>query len=345
MAKRNAEVVLQYSTVYPFRLRGNEMHCVYCREVYEDPADYRKHLDETHQQFTVSTAFAHCGSRKEYLKVDVTDLKCRLCANPFEDINEIAKHLYERHDRRKLNLKYDIGMQPYKMERGNWGCYICGKKMPSLTTLGRHTTAHYQKFTCDVCGRNYLTNEALRYHFRCSHSGKHCCRKCWREFPNLDAKREHIKMSKPCRPFVCVHCGDRFLSWEVKQKHLIDVHGRPKKTYECPDCDKVFESRRIFYLHYKLSHTEDSFTCSCCGQKFANKKVLDDHRLGHTGEKLYKCSVCSKAFSREKTLKQHMWIHSENKRFSCHICDKQFAQKVSFKGHMKSHHPNVIIEF
>lgn len=345
MAKRNAEVVLQYSTAYPFRLQGNEMLCVFCCESYQDPAEYRKHMDDAHQTYTVSTAFAHCYRRKDYLKVDLTGLRCRICEEPFNDINDIAKHIQEWHDAKNLDLKYEVGMQPYKMENGNWSCFVCNKKMPSMVTLVRHTTAHSLKFTCDICGRNYHKNEALRYHIKCSHSGKHSCRKCWREFPSLEKKREHIKVSKPCWPFCCTSCGDRFLSWEIKQKHLSDYHGRPKKTYNCPDCDKVFENRKLFYKHFKLSHTDENFICTCCGQRFADKKDLEDHRLGHSGEKLFKCSVCTKAFSRDKTLKQHMWIHSENKRFGCLICDKQFAQKVSLKGHMKSHHPNISLEF
>jgi KRAB domain-containing zinc finger protein len=297
MAKRNAEVVLQYSTAYPFRLQGNSMLCVYCCESYQDPAEYRQHMDSTHQNFTVSTAFAHCSRRKDYLKVDLTGLKCRLCAETYSNVKDMAKHIYDLHECKKLNLNYEVGMQPYKMEKGCWECSICDMRLPSLVKLGRHTTAHYQKFTCDICGRNYYTNESLKYHVRLSHSGKHSCRKCWVEFSNLDEKKEHLKVSKQCWSFCCLTCGDRFMSWENKQKHQVQVHGCAKRTYECPDCDKVFDSRKHFYKHYKLSHTDENFICSCCGLKFANKRELDDHRIGHTGEKGHKCSVCvSKRF-------------------------------------------------
>ncbi|XP_059056466.1 oocyte zinc finger protein XlCOF6-like isoform X13 [Achroia grisella] len=341
MAKRNAEVILQYSTVYPFRLRGKWMQCVYCCDRYEDPTVYRNHMDEHHQKFTVSTAFAHFGKRKDYLKVDCTNLKCRMCRQPFETLEDVAKHIYERHECKKLNLNYELGMQPYKISKDNWICLLCDKKFAALTKLCRHTTSHFLKFTCDVCGRCYLTNEALKYHIKCSHSGKYQCRRCWREFESTEEKREHQRNSKPCWTFCCTTCGERFNSWELKQKHSVEIHNLPKQTYNCPDCGEVYDSRKLFYAHYKLTHTDESYMCSYCGLKFICKNALEDHRICHTGEKPFKCTVCTKSFSREKGLKQHMWIHSDIKRFICAICSKQFAQKVSLKCHMKSHHPDI----
>lgn len=341
LAKRNAEVVLKFATVYPFRLRGKSLLCVYCHEEYEEPNDYRQHMNDCHQSFTLATAFAHCSKGKDYPKVDCTNIKCRECGDLFETIAEVANHIYHIHEQKILNLNYDIGLQPYKLQKDKWVCYLCGEKLASLTTLCRHTTSHYLKYTCDMCGRSYMTFEALKYHIRCSHSGKNVCRKCWTEFPTLQDKRDHIRATPSCMPFCCLNCGERFLSWELKQKHLVSNHGHPARDYSCPECEEKFSVRKRFYNHYKLTHTDSGFVCSCCGLKFGTKGQLDDHRVGHTGEKDFMCRVCLKTFSRQKSLKQHMWIHSETKRFLCVVCDKQFAQKVSLVGHMKSYHPDV----
>lgn len=341
----NAEVVLRYSTAYPFRLRGNMLRCVYCCDEYQDPTEYRQHMDESHQTFTVSTAFSHCAKSLEYLKVDCTDLSCRVCGIPCDTLEEIARHIRDCHDNNVIDINYEIGMQPHRIDSDKLLCFICDKKFPSINKLCRHTTSHYQKYTCDVCGRSYLTKEALVYHVRCSHTGSHACRKCWREFSTLEEKKNHMRVSKTCWSFCCVTCGERFLSWEFKQKHLVEAHGRPKRTYSCPDCSKVFESRKKYYLHFTLKHTDDIFVCACCGLKFANQGMLDDHLLVHSNEKKFECKICLKSFTRKKSLTQHMWIHSETKRFQCVICEKQFAQKVSLKGHMKTHHPEVPIDF
>lgn len=341
-AKQNAELVLQYSTVYPFRIRrGKDLLCVYCHEEYSDPNDYRSHMDEYHKSFTVSTAFAHCAKRKDYLKVDLTNLKCRICFTPCDSLKEIAAHIRDVHGMSQINTDFDIGMHPYRLNGEKWNCALCDSKFASLIKLCRHTASHYQKYTCDVCGRMYLTNEALKYHTRCSHSGSNSCRKCWTEFPTLEMKKEHIKMSKSCWPFCCTACGERFFSWEKKQEHLTEVHGREKRAYACPDCEQVFSCRKPFYKHYTLVHSDNCYKCPCCDLKFSTKNQMEDHRFGHTGEKPFRCDVCSKTFSRKKNLEQHLWIHRENKRFGCLICEKQFAQKVSLTGHMKSHHPEI----
>ncbi|XP_052745572.1 PR domain zinc finger protein 5 isoform X25 [Bicyclus anynana] len=251
-AKRNAELVLQYSTAYPFRIRGKDMLCVYCHEEISDPNDYRTHMDKSHKTFTVSTAFAHCGSGKEYLKVDITDLKCRICCTPCDNLDDVAKHIRDVHGIANFEADSEIGMHPYRLFSDKWVCALCAKKFATIIQLCRHTTSHYQKYTCDVCGRMYLTIEALKYHTRCSHSGSNVCRKCWTDFPTLEMKREHLKVSKSCWPFCCVSCGERFVSGERRQARLIDVHGQKRKLYHCPDCDQTFRTRKPFYNHYTL---------------------------------------------------------------------------------------------
>ncbi|XP_052745569.1 oocyte zinc finger protein XlCOF6 isoform X19 [Bicyclus anynana] len=337
-SRRNAELVLQYSTAYPFRVRAKDMICVYCHEEFAEPNMYRDHMDEEHKTFTVYTAFAHCHRGQEFLKVDITGLKCRICSTPFENLQDIAAHIRDTHGFSEINTDIEIRMHPYRLNSEKWGCALCNEKCASLIKLCRHTASHYHKYTCHVCGRMYLTNQALKYHTRCSHSGKNVCRKCWTDFPTLELKKEHVKISKSCWQFCCITCGERFASWEKKQDHLTEVHGREKKVYGCRDCDQTFSSRKPFYKHYILVHSDKSYICPYCDFKFISKREMENHKIGHTGEKPFRCEVCSKMFPREKDLKQHLWIHSKMKRFVCAICEKQFAQKVSLKGHMKSHH-------
>ncbi|CAH2251360.1 jg5997 [Pararge aegeria aegeria] len=341
-AKRNAEIVLQYSTAYPFRVRGKEMLCVYCQEEFTDPNDYRNHIDECHKSFTVNAAFAHCVKAKEYLKVDITNLRCRVCSTPCDTLENMAAHIRDVHGVSQINMDCEIRMHPYRLFSEKWVCALCDKNFATLTQLCRHTTSHYQKFGCDVCGRKYLTSEALKYHTRCSHSGTHMCRKCWTDFPTLELKREHVRISVACWPFCCTICGERFVSGERRQSHLVEVHGQEKKVYECPDCDQIYKSRRPFYNHYTLVHSDNSYKCTYCVLKFSTKKQMEEHRFSHTGKKPFHCNVCSKTFSRRKNLQQHIWIHSETKRFICAVCDKQFAQNVSLKCHLRSYHPEIV---
>lgn len=346
MARRNAEVILRYTNVCPFRLQGKTIICVFCCDKFtdQDPFEIRRHVEEEHKKFKIDYAFYHCGSSAS-LKVDISNLKCKLCLLPFISIEEVAKHISEIHDVKRINLDYSISLTPYRFD-DQWGCCLCEARAGTLHMLSRHIGTHFQKFTCDACGRTYQNNEGLRYHIRCSHGAKGFpCRKCWKEFPTLELRKEHVKNSDACKPVACTTCGERFMSAEAKYRHAEEVHALARRSYVCPECGKKYNQRKDFYRHYKINHTSDNYTCTACNMKFAEKKCMIEHMLGHTGAKMYKCVVCDKAFNRQKNLKQHMWIHSEHKRFVCPVCQKQFAQKVSYKAHMKSYHSEVIIQF
>lgn len=275
MAKQNAELLLAYSTLYPFRiLRTKDILCVYCREEFTDPNHFRNHVDECHKTVTVTTAFAHCSSGKESLKVDLTNLKCRICLSSCENLEEIAAHIRDAHAISQINTDFDLGLHPYRLNNEKWICAVCEKKFATLIQLCRHTPSHYHKYSCGICNRTYLTAQALKCHTRSSHSGGNVCRKCWTDFPTLEMKREHVKTSKPCWPFCCTACGERFVSGEKRQTHLTDVHGEERKQYECSDCDLTFKSRRPFYNHFTLVYSDNSVKCPCCHLRFTSQKQM-----------------------------------------------------------------------
>ncbi|CAG9574920.1 unnamed protein product [Danaus chrysippus] len=340
MARRNAEFIVRFSTAYPFRLPEDSMVCVYCCDSYSDPAMYRRHMEEEHQNFNVRMAFVHCS--EGYIKVDCTELRCRLCSEPFDALEDVAQHLFHKHEQ-PLNLSFELGMQPFKLEKDKLICAICRAKSLCLRQLSRHTQTHFLKYTCEACGKSYATMTPLKHHITYSHTGQErICRKCKKTFSSLTEKRQHLQDSKSCWSHLCNVCGERFLSWTIKQAHLTEVHGAPKRTYVCPECLEVFPDRKKFRVHFKILHTDDNFVCTCCGLKFDTKRNLENHRVVHTKEKLFPCPVCSKSFPRKKNLVQHMWIHSELKRFSCTLCNKQFNQRVSWKTHMKYYHPDLV---
>lgn len=315
------------------------MVCVYCCEGFEDPALFRHHMNEEHPTFTLRIAFIHCS--EGYVKADCTDIRCRLCASRCENLEDTAKHLFFEHNI-PLNLSVEVGMQPFKLVKDRLHCAICNTKSLCMRQLSRHTQSHFLKFTCESCGKSYATMTSLKAHVRFSHiSDERICRKCKATFSNLDALRKHTAESKRCWAYLCTVCGERFMTWTLKQAHLVETHGTERKNYVCPECSELFFSRHKFRVHFKIKHTDDNYACPCCGMKFDTKKNLEEHRVTHTKERLFPCTVCSKSFPRKKNLVQHMWIHSEFKRFECKICNKQFNQRVSWRTHMKAYHPDL----
>lgn len=337
--RRNARLILQCSTAYPFKLPEDAQVCVYCYDRLEDPAMFRKHMDEEHSTFKVEIAFAHIV--EGYLKVDITELRCRMCLEQFKTLEQVTEHLNSVHNV-GIDVDYELGVQPFILENSKWDCAICNERFTNLRALSRHTQKHFVKFTCDACGKSYSTSTSLKHHIARNHNvSRYVCRKCKKPFNSSAELRDHMLGSKRCLMHVCNVCNDRFYSWRLKQTHMIEAHGVPEKSYECQECSAVFTNGNTYRNHFKITHTTEHFVCSCCGRRFETKYKLGRHMVTHTGEKQYACEVCSKRFPRKSTLDQHMWIHMTNKKWQCKTCDKQFNQRVSWKTHMKSHHPEL----
>ncbi|XP_011569221.2 gastrula zinc finger protein XlCGF57.1 isoform X28 [Plutella xylostella] len=335
--RKNAEIILQYGTAYPFRLPEKALLCVYCGTNFQCPLEFRTHMQEDHDQFNVQTAFTHC-KYEGYIKADCTELLCRICFHPCERLEVLAHHLQETHDK-AIDLSYELGIMPFRLDGEKYNCYFCSKNFPGIRHLSRHLASHYLKFTCDTCGRSYISKNSLQQHMLFGHRGNtHICRKCKERFDSIDDFKNHMSESKACWMHVCNVCGDRFKGFHLKEQHLLLVHGH-RKLFHCPECSEIYESRRQLRTHFKFAHTDEAVICSYCGQKFDTKRSLEDHIPVHTQEKLHVCDVCFKAFPRKKNLAQHMWIHREEKRFECAPCNKKFNQRISWRIHMKTHHP------
>ncbi|CAG9106333.1 unnamed protein product [Plutella xylostella] len=335
--RKNAEIILQYGTAYPFRLPEKALLCVYCGTNFQCPLEFRTHMQEDHDQFNVQTAFTHC-KYEGYIKADCTELLCRICFHPCERLEVLAHHLQETHDK-AIDLTYELGIMPFRLDGEKYNCYFCSKNFPGIRHLSRHLASHYLKFTCDTCGRSYISKNSLQQHMLFGHRGNtHICRKCKERFDSIDDFKNHMSESKACWMHVCNVCGDRFKGFHLKEQHLLLVHGH-RKLFHCPECSEIYESRRQLRTHFKFAHTDEAVICSYCGQKFDTKRSLEDHIPVHTQEKLHVCDVCFKAFPRKKNLAQHMWIHREEKRFECAPCNKKFNQRISWRIHMKTHHP------
>lgn len=341
IARQNAQTVIEYTTAYPFKLPESSMVCVYCCDSFEDPSEFRHHMSVEHQDFKVRMAFAHVQDGS--IKVDCTDLKCRICSEILTSLEQAAIHLIKVHDK-MINTKQDLGMHPFKIYKGKYSCAICSEKFSNLPTLSKHTHTHYVQYTCDACGKSYAVLSSLQCHLRyyCGNGpDKNICRKCNKIFSSIKERKKHLEKSPKCRQHVCNVCGERFLTWNMKQNHLNEAHSLPVKTYNCPECHIVFQKRDRLRMHFKTTHTNDYVECSFCEKKFDNDKNLRKHIVIHTGERNFVCKVCSKAFPRKSTLGQHMWIHSEVKKHECKACDKTFNQRVSWRTHMKSRHPEL----
>lgn len=287
----------------------------------------------------VSAQTLLCSIPKTWqIKVDITELRCRACFQNFDNLHDAAAHVSTDHLVSSFDLQHELGVNPFKIYKDSYICFVCSEKFVSIRALSRHTQTHYVQHTCETCGKSYATLDALKVHVNFSHTGaKIFCRKCKIAFDSVEEKQKHFAESRKCWRYSCNVCGGRFLSPTLRNVHMQTEHNAGDK-YACPECSEIFSNRTKRRNHFIATHTS-KFQCSCCNKTFESKKSLTNHKAVHSAEKRFQCDVCQKEFSRMDGLRQHMPIHMQDKPYKCTICDKQFNQRVSLRTHVASYHP------
>lgn len=115
---------------------------------------------------------------------------------------------------------------------------------------------------------------------------------------------------------------------------------REVKTFQCPECPKVFLSADKLKTHSYYHTGERPFECmeNDCKKAFISKYKLLRHMTTHSPNKLHSCSYCDKKFHRKDHLKNHLQTHDPNKEsFRCGECGKVYNTKPGFKKHIALH--------
>lgn len=115
------------------------------------------------------------------------------------------------------------------------------------------------------------------------------------------------------------------------------------KSFECPECHKVFAENKILKRHLKIHNPIKPHVCNTCKMSFAESSNLTKHMKKHTGElrniegKPNLCSVCGKGFKWASSLSKHMKHHTRHKILNCPYCPKYYVEARSLNIHLRSH--------
>ncbi|KAM3957600.1 zinc finger Y-chromosomal protein 1 [Aphomia sociella] len=283
--RSNTEIILQCSTACPFRTWGQNFNCVFCRVQSNDPNGLRTHMASRHANFDIQLVFSR-KLRKEFLKVDITDLQCKLCFIQIDSLDDLIAHLKNDH-KQPINADVQPGVLPFKLNDGSsWICAICKIQFSDFISLKKHTAEHYQNYVCDTCGEGFITESALIAHTRIPHDNKYTCSRCIATFSTLEERSVHMKTQHTTLPYMCVYCKEkpRFATWELRKRHLMEFHNyKPgAEMYECTTCHMTFKTRSQKYHHNVKAHrtkkeTEYGYPCGSCSRAFASKMSLEKH--------------------------------------------------------------------
>lgn len=143
---------------------------------------------------------------------------------------------------------------------------------------------HTKRVRCELCGKNFSTNEGLQSHLN-SHSG-------------------HF--------YQCEWCPEkRFTAQKAFKKHL-RFHADGDIKLKCPDCPKEFENKQQLDSHTKV-HAPPSLKCRVhpgCKVLFKHGKERKRHELA-PDNKLFLCKVCCKGYTSKAGVDRHMASHAK----------------------------------
>ena len=250
----------------------------------------------------------------------------------------------------------------------------------------------FSRFTCETCLKTFELAEQLIKHVNRVHKEKsldqekkpeekyrcHLCPKAYGFKQNL--KRHimtHNKKEKPPKRklvrkyklYQCHVCQKQLKYKKRLDKHIIKEHSQ--ESYQCPECPKIFITRKKFLVHHAGSHAEpdpaEQVKCEVCLKIFSNAARLHQHvKYTHNkteskfcepcnkaytpsafrhhiqtvhGEKAHTCDKCGISFHFRDQLARHdLHVHQKVKAFVCNVCGKAFSYQSTLQQHIEAVH-------
>lgn len=291
---------------------GPTCECPDCGKPFYSPYYLCQHLNNSGQK----EACATCGivvirghAMKEHLaKVHgETVISCEQCPLLFTSELRLEKHVKKAHRPGSLTCA-DCGrtfprlatFEAHAQMHAVRICRACGKQFtnrvcyrehrskcepdarPKTQSLPRNKRSNIRdpaRFTCDYCGKTYLSRPQLKNHI--------------------------IWIHMDVRPHQCQWCGKRFYTPARLAEHTV-VHTR-ERNFECDICGAKLVSRMAMVYHKRRHTGEKPYTCEDCGEKFLSSSRRSEHAKRRHGKgPLVHCQQCPAIFARGHELKKHM---------------------------------------
>ncbi|KAK3930390.1 Zinc finger protein 287 [Frankliniella fusca] len=241
----------------------------------------------------------------------------------------------------KLNSKLNAEFTP----RSTDSLLACLEPEVSVATEGTITSGSV--YVCPWCPLTSSLPETIEEHKKVCHpvpSGKpeissqsqHICEVCGKEFARSWHLKRHFIIHSGERPFICVDCGDTFVTAGDLSFH----HQRDHTTFACKLCPETFARIAYLKLHSKIHRSESGkWRCFVCDSEYDTKSDLIDHQTTHAMlNSIMKgvCEQCGMSFKSvvdlENHMKSHIVIHA------CPLCNKSFKQSTTLTEHMRNMH-------
>lgn len=349
--RRNAELILRYSTAYPFKTRFSQILCAFCHEEYNSLSDLRCHMKLDHINSDFKNVFYRTNDN--LIKVDITDMKCNICSRDVVDVDTLMAHLSQEHQKPvKFNARF--GILPYKQNTENqWVCVYCQRMFAEFIAFKRHIATHFMQFTCDKCGTSFVSDHALRDHHRqvkCFRTAYHPRNgKIMKSRGNAEII---LQCSTACpfrtwkNNFSCVFCRHQSNDPTTLRIHMVSRHANyDVQAAFYKKLGKDFLSIDVTNLQCKLCFMSvPTFDTLTYHLKNDHQQPINlDAQLGVLPFRLndgsiWKCTICPNEFKDFISLKKHTADHFQN--YVCDACGEGFITESAMVAHTKIPHEN-----
>jgi len=112
----------------------------------------------------------------------------------------------------------------------------------------------------------------------------------------------------------------------------------------CKLCNSYVVASKIDIHNRDIHSNNHQLNCPDCGKLFTSKRSLVGHKKEkHSGQlEIFPCSECGKHFSRRSNLKAHMDSIHYGKKFHCSYCDRIFTNRSCMNLHVKKTHSDIL---
>ncbi|KAL4231522.1 Zinc finger and BTB domain-containing protein 41 [Mactra antiquata] len=236
--------------------------CQFCKEMFtfRNFMAYQEHLRK--HRHTVGT------------KRDYSALKLQLC--------QLCNHYFRSKSFYQHTCVQNLQQKPY------YDSDVCELERVSSESENSLNLKAKRSYTCDRCPTlKFSTSAALRCHTRREHDNVFQCNICHRKFGMSRHLREHMLSHTSTRDYKCHKCGASLKYKKSLVRHLqtcngkLKTKGRKKRcdrelSYPCPECGKIFTTRRLLQQHV-YTHGQPDKPCYKCGNTYKHYSALSRH--------------------------------------------------------------------
>ncbi|XP_077595169.1 zinc finger protein 646 [Stigmatopora nigra] len=206
-------------------------------------------------------SYRHAGSLLNHKKSHSQNLhQCGLCLQTFPDAVTLDVHSQMRRH----------------------SCLECGKTFCLVAHLQSHMESHSKYPRSDLSWTEPLSDHPSSINDPIEKG--HVCEHCGRTYRHAGSLLNH-KNSHKMGSFSCSACHKEFSNLMALKNHL-RIHKEPKR-YQCSECGKAFRVSTQLICHRRIHSKEKPFSCMLCDKSFSCKSNLRHHQKSHQNHHTY----------------------------------------------------------